>query len=366
MSLSNLQPFEFPSEQEIFEPSQELHDITPSGKIRDWRYKKERNELLAAAYDSVDRKKAARLRDCGKLLRFRLYPDGKKVLDAMTSCRVRLCPICSWRRSLKIYGQTKEIVDHLAKNQDLRYVMLTLTVRNCTADKLSSTLDTMLAAWHNFMRTKAVSSACKGWYRSLEIVHDMNPVITPDMYHGNPKKHVKARGKWYQAHGYQIGDPNPNFDTYHPHFHVLIAVSPSYFCGREYISQKDWSQTWQNALHADYSPRVDVRCVKGSTMDEINHAVAEVAKYACKDSDVINPDDWDLTVDTVRTLDAAISRRRLVAYGGAMRDARRFLQLDDVEDGDLVHVGDDEVPESEKYVIVAYWWYSGYRQYYEL
>ena len=103
--------------------------------------------------------------------------------------------------------------------------------------------------------------------------------------------------------------------------------------------------------------------VRGYTAADIDSAVGEIAGYAAKDSDYIVPDDWDLTVDTVRTLDAALAHRRLIAYGGCMAQAKRDLKQDDVETGDLVHIS-DEVVSDEKYEIISYFWYSGYRQYY--
>lgn len=352
--------------EDIFTSDQELVDVDAAGRVRDWKGKKMRNELLASAYEDIDKSKAARLRECGKFLRYRKYADGTMQLDAMSSCRVRLCPICTWRRSLKIYAQTREIVDALANGHDYRYVMLTLTVRNCTGAELSNTISQMFSAWKRFTYLEPVKRVCKGWYRSLEIVHDIYPNITRDMYYGNPEKHVKRRKPFYDAHGYKIGDANPSYNTYHPHFHVLIAVNKSYFKSRDYLAQRVWAELWGQSMRVDYEPRVDVRCVSGSTMEDINGAVCEVAKYACKDTDYIVPDDWDLTVDTVRCLDEALHNRRLVAYGGVMKDMKRQLNQDDGEDGDLVHVGDDLKVKDEEFVIVCYWWYSGYKQYYEI
>lgn len=351
--------------EEIFLPEQELHDSDSRGKERDWKGKKMRNELLAAAYHDIDQKKESRLRECGKVLTYRVYEDGTKQLDSMVSCRVRLCPICTWRRSLKIFAQTKEIVDEVAKRYGYRWVMLTLTIRSVDAAHLSGCLDDLLSGWNRLMQLKAVKAVCKGWYRSLEIVHDCNPYITREMWDGCPERHIKSRKIWYQKHGYKVGDVNPAYNTYHPHFHALICVSSSYFQGTYYIKQSAWAELWQDALRVDYVPRVDVRSVKGATMDEISKAVCEVAKYAAKDSDYIVPDDWDLTVDTVRTLDGALNGRRLVAYGGIMRLIKRELGQDDAEDGNLVHVGDEEAKDG-KYRLVSYWWYSGYRQYYQV
>ena len=64
---------------------------------------------------------------------------------------------------------------------------------------------------------------------------------------------------------------------------------------------------------------VDVRKIKGDTAK----AVAEATKYAAKSKDYIVLDDWDLTVETVRGLDKALHKRRLVGFGGLLAEARR-------------------------------------------
>lgn len=350
--------------EELFLPEQALRDVDSRGKDRDWRARKMRNELLAQAYRDIDPQKAARLLACGKCLTYRVYPNGERRLDSMESCRVRLCPICTWRRSLKVFAQTRQIVDKIGQDYGYRWVMLTLTCKTCSGQELSHTLDMLLEGWNRLLQLQDVRRVCKGWYRSLEVVHDVNPHITREMWYGDPQKHIRARGKWYRAHGYKIGDENPNYDMYHPHIHALIAVNPSYFTSRDYIKQALWADLWGQSMRVDYTPRVDIRTVKGETMEEISSAVCEVSKYAAKDADYIVPDDWDLTVDTVRILDAALHNRRLIAYGGIMRVIKRQLKLDDVEDGNLVRVGDEEQEPDGTYKLVSYWWYSGYRQYY--
>lgn len=310
-------------------PGEPLVDLSSTGRPRPWRIKKMANELLAMAYDSVNPDKAARLRDCGTFLIFRVSPDGKRTLNNMSSCRVRLCPLCSWRRSLKVYANTMRIIQHLESQRPYAYIFLTLTMANVRGDKLSGALDQMLSAWNRFAMRVDVAKAVKGWYRGLEVTHNIDP-------------------------------HSPAYDTYHPHLHCLMAVNPSYFKNKGYLSQARWTQLWKEALKADYTPVVDVRRVKGNTAK----AVAEAAKYAVKDGDFIITDDWDLTVDTVATLDVALHARRFVAYGGVMRDAKRTLALEDEETGDLVHVdGDVPLPTPEDQTVV-YYWYSGYRQYF--
>lgn len=309
------------------------------------------NEMLACAYDSIDPAKALRLRQCSSMLTFAEYPDGKKKLVGMNSCRVRLCPICSWRRSMKCYYNTQSIMRRIDASGEYGYIFLTLTLKNCAGRELSHTLDVLLQGWNRFMQTKRLKQAVKGWYRGLEITHDTDPTITADRY-----RRAKA---YYSARGLRVGDKNPGFDGYHPHLHVVLVVRKSYFSSRYYISRAEYAAAWQHALRVDYLPEVDVRKVKG----DLGAAVAEISKYATKAGDYIVPDDWDLTLDSVRTLDAALAHRRLVAYGGIMRDAFRELRLEDVETGSLVDVGEEQ-PSGDEYRLVSYFWHSGYRQYF--
>lgn len=284
------------------------------------------NEMLSIAYEEVNSRKAERLRECGGFLSFVIKEDGTKKLKHMDSCRVRLCPLCAWRRSLKVHAHTTQILD--AMEGDYAYVFLTLTVKNCTGEELSDTIDLMMAAWQRLTQRKAVRKAVKGWYRGLEVTHNVNHL-------------------------------SPSYDTFHPHFHTLLAVNKSYFTGRDYLSKDAWTDLWRQSLKADYEPVLDVRRVKGNN----SKAVAEAAKYTVKDADYIIPDDWDLTVETVRILDAALDGRRLVAYGGAMKEWHKKLNLDDEVDGDLVNVGEEETDAAETTREEAYFWHTGYSQY---
>ena len=124
----------------------------------------------------------------------------------------------------------------------------------------------------------------------------------------------------------------------------------------------------------EYDPVVDIRRVKSRASPEgedasgcdVAKAVAECSKYAAKAADYIIPDDWDLTVDTVRLLDAALDRRRLINYSGIFREVKQKLKLEDCEDGDLVKVGEEIRADDSELVRATYWWYSGYRQYYRI
>ena len=332
----------------------ELNDISTSGKRRPWKEKKEMNMYLSLAYEEINPNKAQRLLDCASWLEFAVVSESERRLVKANFCRVRLCPMCAWRRGLKIYSHTMAIMDGMATEKEYGYIFITFTLRNCSGDELSANIDNMMKSWHRFMGYKRIKNAVKGWYRGLEVVHDANEFITKDMYYGKSKK------DYYKKLGLLVGDPNPNFDMYHPHFHCVFAVNKQYFNNKEYIPQEEWVQLWKKAMRLDYNPVVDVRKVKGTTAK----AVSEIAKYAVKDSDYIIPEDWELTVNTVRLLDKVLDKRRLVAYGGKFKEWHKKLNLDDELDGDLVVTGEELGIEEKKEVKPEYYsWNIGYQSY---
>lgn len=55
-------------------------------------------------------------------------------------------------------------------------------------------------------------------------------------------------------------------------------------------------------------------------------------------------------------MEEGLRHKRLISYGGLLKEVHKELNLDNVEDGDLVHVdGEDEKANDEAYSIVAYW-----------
>lgn len=316
------------------------------------------NEMLSIAYDSVDKSKADRLRACASSLTFRRYDDGSMKLDSMNSCRVRLCPMCAWRRSLRNFYNNLAVARYLdAQPQGGAWLALTLTVKSVDGESLSKSLDMLFYAFKKLFLQKRVKPLVKGFYRGLEVTHDCEEYISRASY--------QRRKKWLDEQGLSVGDKNPTFDLYHPHFHVLIHVSKSYFSdSRLYMSTAAWAEAWRQALGVDYTPSVKVQRVKSFGAGGTAGAVAEISKYSVKDADYICPTDWDLTVDTVRVLDQALANRRLIAYGGDCRDAKKALALADADTGDLVAVSDDGgTDEGRAYTLETYFWRTGYSQY---
>ena len=160
-------------------------------------------------------------------LEFRLTVSSDLKLTNANFCKVRLCPMCSWRRSLKIFGQVSRVMDYVEENYNYRYIFLTLTVKNCYGEDLRDTLDLMTKSFNKLSERKAFKQAVKGYFRSLEITY------------------------------------NKKDNTYHPHFHMILAVNKNYFTDdRVYLSQEKWTNLWQSVLQVDYIPIVHVKKIK--------------------------------------------------------------------------------------------------------
>lgn len=278
------------------------------------------NSYLALAYDEIDEHKAERLRKCATWLQFRREDSGLKLSNA-NFCRVRLCPVCAWRRSLKTYGQVRACMQDLGDKY--RYIFLTLTIPNVDGEELAEAITRLTVGFNRLFKYKAVAVAAKGYYRGMEITHNLDR------------------------------------NDYHPHIHCIVAVNPSYFTSRYYLKRDTWLELWRKAMQDERIIEVDVRTIKGNA----EHACAEVAKYAVKPGDVVSFDDWDLTLDTVRTLDKAMDHRRFIGFGGCFLEAHKRLHLDDVENGDLTHTETTPQAADKDVELIAYAWHTGYNQY---
>lgn len=286
--------------------------------------------------------KAWRVESCGTFLEFRVAENAKK-LHKGNFCKDRFCPMCNWRRSLKIFGQTSQVMNVL-EIRGYRFLFLTLTVRNCPGEDFKKTVDMMFDGWRKlyndyFRKGKDLKAVICGAFRSLETTI------------------------------------NQKTGQFHPHFHVILAVKPEYF-HKAYIKQDQWAEMWRVCCGLDYKPIVDIRTVKPKQDKKTGEmsvagAVAEVSKYAAKDADYLGLHEdgkevkgqlelagFDRTY-YLRILMEGLRGRRLVDMTGCFREVKSQLGLDDTENGDLVHVDGDEIREDVAYLIVRYQWRNG-------
>lgn len=293
-----------------------LCDTSKTGKKRHWDLHKINSTYIMHAYKEIDMAKSKRIEKCADWLQFKLNVDGSKSLHNANFCRVRLCPMCQWRRAIKCYSQMAQVLD-LLRQDGYEFLFLTLTIKNVSGEALNGAITAILKAFGRLTKLKAFEPI-QGYYRGCEVTHNLTN------------------------------------DTYHPHLHCILAVKPSYFNGRNYLSHAKWQELWRKCLRVSYDPSVDIRKCKGGAK-----AIAEACKYSVKPSDIICMDDWDVTVETLRLLDKALDKRRFIGLGGVIKEAHKRLHLDDMEDGDLVASSTEENVDINT---VTYFW-DGYSQY---
>jgi len=287
-------------------PDAALDDRTATGRQRPWRAKRLRTEVVAQGWALAgEREKARRCQDCGTWLTFaECLRDGAKHLLQANFCGQRLCPLCAWRRSMKLSAEVS-LVLHLAADHwpERSFVMLTLTQRNVPGQDLPDEVSRILDGWSKLHQRREFREV-SGWLRTLEITY------------------------------------NAKTSTWHPHLHVLLQVKPSYF-GRGYISHAKWVAAWRAVLNLDYDPSVEVHRVRRrASGDPLADAAAEVGKYTVKDADLTGDTPQEASERLV-VLDRALAGRRLVAWGGDLREVARQVEEAGDED-DLVHIAGED------------------------
>ncbi|MGY5276263.1 protein rep [Lactiplantibacillus plantarum] len=306
-----------------------LIDRSRSGKVRPWRERKLENLQYGDYLQILHYKKAHRVKECGEVLRFVEDEQGHRKLAQTWFCHSRLCPLCNWRRAMKQSNQLTQILAEAVKQRKTgRFLFLTLTVKNTTGNQLKSELRQMGRAIRDLMRYKKPAKNLLGYVRSTEVTVN-----------------------------HEVDQP-----MYHHHMHVLLFMKSSYFTGTDnYISQAEWTGYWQRAMKLTYVPIVNVEAVKPSVKRYKNSLLAsaqETAKYQVKSKDILtNNAEQDLQV--IDDLEQALAGSRQISYGGLLKEIRKQLQLEDVENGDLINTdSDDQKTDQVVREIVAKWDYQ--------
>lgn len=227
-------------------------------------------------------------------------------------CRCRHCPVCQWRRCLMWLARfLKAMPALLEEHSGCKFILLTLTVRNCEVTELRATLDDMNRSWTRLTKLKVFPAL--GWVKSVEVTRSHD-------------------------------------GTAHPHFHCLLMVDKTYFTGRRYLSQSRWSELWQQSMRLNYTPIVDVRKVKDGGL---HGAVCEVVKYAVKPSDLASDSSW------LEEVTRQLHKTRAIALGGCLRE---FLRDDEPED--LIHAeGDEDLAVSTDGTVISFDWKEQQKRY---
>ena len=237
-----------------------------------------------------------------------------KKLHKASFCGNRFCPMCSWRMACKDSLQISILMEHLRKDENKEFIFLTLTTPNVTAEELEEEIKKYNKAFKKFMERKEIKAIVKGYIRKLEVTYQKEKYITKELW--------KRKKDYYLKKGLSIGDLEPNYNTYNPHFHIVIAVNKSYFNKPDlYISRERWLELWQLSTGDKTITQVDVRKAKLNDYKE----VYELAKYSAKDSDYL------VSRPVFEIFYKALKGKQVLVFSGLFKDAHKMYKLGELD-----------------------------------
>lgn len=275
--------------------------------------------------------RAHRMNECAEVIGGKICTScGHFHLTTASLCRDRLCPLCEWRLSMKRFAKMMALVNCIRAESDETWAAYTLTGKNCRGDELEFMLCEMSRAWNCIASAKKFKQHYSGWAKSLEITY------------------------------------NHDTHTFHPHFHILTVGDG---CDSTYILQR-WQKatTFATSWMAQETHRITSKWVDEPTSDDIVAAVLEAYKYAIKEQ----PDKKgriidDMPIGDFRILAESIGGKRLISFGGIIKEWAKELELEVEKDDDGETDADKARKECSKcgsknlIEAVAVWCNDGYK-----
>lgn len=235
-------------------------------KISDYiaQYESKHDEgarIAARLLDIGQDRRAAAILTCGTYTIGTECPEcGAFHVYSTSLCRDRLCPVCAWKSSRRLFYRAVAAIQSLELEYSHRYMHCVLTLQHAKGDCLRDHLNVLTRAYGRFRRFSAMKSV-DGSLRSIEITHG--------------------------EHGF------------HPHIHAILTVPRT----ADHITQDAVCDAWRRALDSEYSPQVNLtEAYSDDAADDVFSAVAEAYKYTLKPGMLPNLSDADLSeyIDAVR------------------------------------------------------------------
>lgn len=292
------------------------HEIMPNSKIKEtelgkvltgkYTPKKDLNRKGANYLEKhVTVKTINRFETCTSwMLHLTNVALSSKRLYKCNACGNRFCPICTWKSASKDAIKISILVQAMKEIERKEFLLLTLTSPNCTGEDLRSEIDNFNKAVKRLFDRRNVKRVVKGYIRKLEVTTDQEQYITEELY--------KLKKGYFDMRGYKVGDVNPQYNTYNPHVHIIVAVNKSYFKDTKiFISNAEWLQMWREAMKDNSITQVKAEKVRDS---KTSSAVLEIAKYTAKGSDLYHSE------KVFDTFYLSLKKRQLLVYSGMFKD----------------------------------------------
>ena len=219
---------------------------------------------------------ATKIAQCAKILDFMMRTSCNELelssrLREGRFCKLKLCPICQWRHSLKWKARAYQAIPKLLEDYPTtKYILLTLTAQNVNVEEVRTTIEWMNSGWRKLIKRKCFPAI--GWVKSIEVTR------------------------------------NTSKNTCHPHIHALLAVKSDYN-GRGYIKKSKWRELWKDCLKVDYLPVVSVEKVTN-----LEASIPNIVKYSTKGCDTFTDTNY------LAELSKQLQNCRMIETGGVLRE----------------------------------------------
>lgn len=259
-----------------------------------------------------------RFESCHSFMRFLTTEKLDKTrLEITNACGNRFCPLCTWKTAKKDAIKLSILLEAIKQQESLEYIFLTLTSPNVTGEDLKAEIDNFNHAISKLFRRRNVEKVVRGYVRKLEVTTDQEKIITDELY--------QRKENYFVKRGLKVGDANPQYGSYNPHVHIILAVNKSYFDDtKSYISQAEWLDMWRDCMKDPSITQVDVRKIRQSQNSKSN-AILEIAKYSAKGSDLYHSEP---VFDTFYT---ALKKRQLLVYSGMFKAYAKMYERGDLD-----------------------------------
>lgn len=279
--------------KELIQMVKLLKDTTYKGGSKDWSKDKYINSIIARklrsvsggygndAYHRKQKDIAENIETCCQWLKFRKQSNGNLKLHETRFCRKKLCQICEKVRYNRESGRLFACVNQMTS---YKFLVGTFTFKNVDCNKTYKAINDINYAWSKMRRYKAIHPYLKGTVKKVEC----------------------KLGK----------DGKSNV-----HIHVLMAVSSSFYYGKNALNHAQWSKMWTRAMRTDYSAEV---CVQRKTTLK---SLRKACNYLCK-SYVAGKgkNDWSIKdIDKIIAITDGEYRKRMIVYSGVFRDVDKVV-----------------------------------------
>lgn len=266
-------------------------------KINGWTEHKVESQRVARKMWYINQGRAERMSNCADVLTYNYCADcGTYEIKKANLCRDRFCPTCNWRLSLQRYSQMQQIMAKFVERyNNTKFAFVTLTVKNCNASNLSSTMAAMSKSWNNMLHKKEYrNGAILGYARSVEVTY------------------------------------NKNTKEFHPHYHIIVAWGNEDRCGNLISNWLEYAT--KAGLTADIKAQNSNTINYGDAGAGMASTICETFKYAVKSKQLD-----EMPLAEFRQLVAEIGGKRLVSFGGIFKEIAKEIgaEMETVNEEDV-------------------------------